>query len=138
MNFGRNLFSRNSQPSSSAVGVEYLDAQVRSEIEEMMDGEAELIIDLIDTLIESTPEQLQAIEDGLANGDAAAVGDAGHALKSAMAQMGALGLSKLCKELESLGRQGTLDGMAAINQQVKSEYQKVVQALEAWKTSLAS
>jgi len=136
MKFGGNLFSKNSS-SNPQVGLEYLDANVRAEIEEMMDGESDLIIDLIDTLLESTPEQLDAIDAGLASSDPQVVGDAGHALKSAMAQMGALTLSGLCKDLEALGRKNSLEGMAAINQQVKSEYQKVTQALEAWKVSLS-
>ncbi|NEQ62974.1 MAG: Hpt domain-containing protein, partial [Moorea sp. SIO4A1] len=50
---------------------------------------------------------------------------AAHTLKSSSATLGGINLSKLCQDLESLGRSKTITGAAEIFALLKSEYQQV-------------
>ena len=80
-----------------ATAYTYLDAEALDMIIDLMDGDTEMIIDLVDTLLESAPEDMTRLEEGLEALDAHEVREAAHALKSANAQLGALQFSELCK-----------------------------------------
>jgi hypothetical protein len=55
----------------------------------------------------------------------------GHSLKSNGTDFGAPTFASLCKELEMMGKSGTLDGAADLSAQVVTEYEKVEAALDA-------
>jgi HPt (histidine-containing phosphotransfer) domain-containing protein len=54
-----------------------------------------------------------------------------HSLKSNGADFGAATFSSLCKELEIMGREGTMDGATGLAAQIAAEYGKVEAALVA-------
>jgi two-component system, sensor histidine kinase and response regulator len=53
-----------------------------------------------------------------------------HALKSSSANVGATGLAELCREIESLPREGTLDLACVMVERLIEEHRNVLQALE--------
>jgi HPt (histidine-containing phosphotransfer) domain-containing protein len=63
--------------------------------------------------------------------DADALRKAAHGVKSSSANVGAEHLSRLCKDLEMLGREGTTDGAADLLAQVASEFDRVAGSLKA-------
>ncbi len=85
---------------------------------------------LIDIYLEETPLLLQAISTALTQQDAAAMQKAAHTLKSSSASLGAMTLSKLCEQIESMGHSGTTAGVGEIVAQIESEYERVKAALQ--------
>ena len=77
-------------------------------------GGLKLLREMIALYLENAPERLAAAEAGVASGDVASTENALHSLKSSSAQLGALRLSRLCEEGETIARSGKLDGIAEI------------------------
>jgi HPt (histidine-containing phosphotransfer) domain-containing protein len=86
---------------------------------------------LIDSFLEEAPQLLAELGQFVKEGDAAGVRRVGHSLKSNGTDFGAPTFASLCKELEMMGKSGTLDGAADLSAQVVTEYEKVEAALNA-------
>src|SRR5689334_17807101 len=63
-----------------------------------------LLVELIDLYLADAPQRMTEIEQSLTSGDWTLLERAAHTLKSASANIGALGLSELCKQLECKAR----------------------------------
>lgn len=122
---------------SSVRFEEYLDEEAREMIVDLMEGDQEMIIDLIDTLNDSNPTLLEQLVLGVSAQDAVQIREAAHALKSSNAQLGALNFSGLCQQMEEVGKRSQLGDASYLLELIKEEYQKVSVALESWKSSLA-
>ena len=59
---------------------------------------------IIGIYLSDAPARLQSLQEAVAHGDAAAMGRAAHAFKSASANLGAAALADLCLRMEGLGR----------------------------------
>lgn len=81
--------------------------------------------------IEDAPRLLVSMRQAIADGNAAGMRLAAHNLKSNSADFGALTLADLCRQLESLGRNGTLEGAAALLSQAELVFAQVRAALQA-------
>lgn len=73
-----------------------------------VEGEPDLIVELIELYAEDAPHRLSAIRDALAAGDLAALGRAAHGLKGSSASLGARQVGTLCERLERLSGQESL------------------------------
>jgi HPt (histidine-containing phosphotransfer) domain-containing protein len=82
-----------------------LDASVIQGLREL-GGEDDpgLLLELVQLFLGDAPLRMREIEQGLAQGDWKLLERAAHTLKSASANIGALGLSALCRELEASAR----------------------------------
>ena len=89
----------------------------------------ELLNQLIDTYLQESPRFIDAIEQAVTQADAAALDISAHSLKSSSAALGAIRFSQLCKDLEAMGREGQIDGSAALVEQLKAEYARVETAM---------
>lgn len=94
------------------------------------DGSPGLLGELLVLLQDSAPAGFQAIEDGLAKGDAAAVSGAAHSLKSSFANLGAMEMSKLCLEIESGARRGDLTPVPAALARLREGFPEVERSLQ--------
>jgi CheY-like chemotaxis protein len=94
-------------------------------------GDVAVLTELIDSFLDDAPQLLTTLRQASEKGDAAGLRLAAHSLKSNAADFGAMRFSNLCKELEQLGKAGTLDGAIALVEQVEVEYEKVRMVLEA-------
>ncbi|HPP46535.1 MAG TPA: Hpt domain-containing protein, partial [Accumulibacter sp.] len=63
-------------------------------------------------------------------GDADGLRKAAHGMKSSSANVGAEALAALCKELELIGRAGTVDGADELLVQAEQELRQVLAALD--------
>jgi HPt (histidine-containing phosphotransfer) domain-containing protein len=88
-------------------------------------GGPKLLDEMIALFLENARERLAAALAGLDDHDAAAVEDAMHALKSSSAQLGALRLSRLCQEAETVAGGGTLTGIRGLLGQCRDELARV-------------
>ena len=76
------------------------------------------------------PTILEDLRVGVYENDPQRVAKAAHALKSSSHNVGAVGLSALCRELEALGRSGSSDGVSSFLTQVDELFPRVRAALE--------
>jgi HPt (histidine-containing phosphotransfer) domain-containing protein len=97
-------------------------------------GGIKLLHEMIALFLENARERLAAAEDGLDAGDAESTENAMHSLKSSSAQLGALRLSRLCEQAETIARGGTLAGMAALLDDCRDELARV----DAWLAGVRS
>jgi len=104
-----------------------IDSAVLEKFRAMM---GEVASELIGLFLEDTPRLLADLREAVAQKDAERLQQAAHTLKSSSASLGAMGLSGLCRELEALGRAGTLEGAAEKVAQVEAEYERVKAVLE--------
>jgi HPt (histidine-containing phosphotransfer) domain-containing protein len=98
-------------------------------------GDLEFLRELIDTYFEDSPKLLAALHAALAAGNTAEFRRAAHSLKSASASMGAMGSSRMCQEMEEIGKACALDGADATLGRAEEEYTRVRAALESVATS---
>ncbi len=108
-----------------------LDSKALQAIRDMAGVAAsEVLVQVIDCYLEDAPQLLQAINAAVVEGNAIALRQAAHTLKSTSATLGATILSQFCKDLEVIGRAGTTLEAPALVLQVEVEYAKVQAALQ--------
>ena len=101
-------------------------------------GRPDVLGKVVDLFIEATPKLLQALRDARAGGDAEALRRAAHTLKSSGANVGAGGLAALCGQLESLARDGALDGSDHLIGEIEDTYSAVATALQTYRKEQAA
>ena len=111
---------------SIPTGLPRTDPEALSRLERF--GGPRLLSEMIALYLKSAPERLSAAAAGVAAGDTAAVENALHALKSSSAQLGAVGLSRLCEEGEAIARTGRLESIAELVEMGREEFRLA----EAW------
>ena len=88
-------------------------------------GGTKLLDEMIALFLENARERMAAAAAGVVACDAAATENAMHSLKSSAAQLGALHLSRLCEQAETIARSGTLTGVAGLLDQCREELVRV-------------
>lgn len=115
---------------------DYLDEETRIGLLELMEGDNEMMIDLIDTSLETSPDLLENLSQATETGDGTAIKEAAHSLKSSNAQMGALRFATLCQEMENYGKSNEIEKARTHLPVLVNEYKLVSAALRAWRESL--
>ncbi len=75
---------------------------------EITGGDLEFLDELIDTFLDDAQVQMAALRDAVAGDDPEAYVRPAHSLKSNAANVGAMGLATLSRDLEAAGRTGIL------------------------------
>jgi PAS domain S-box-containing protein len=92
-----------------------------------VEGERDILKELGELFISRAPARIRAMGDAIARGD---VDDANtlrkeaHNLKSSSANIGALRLSEICRELELLGQSENLNGAPELLEKAEAEYER--------------
>ena len=110
--------------------METLDPAALENLREMVSGDTEFITELVYVFLDEAPKLLSDMRQALESDDAALLYRAAHNLKSNSAGFGAIALSGLCRELESMGRNGAFPGVDELLGHAKAEYAQVKVALE--------
>lgn len=105
-----------------------LDAETVAELREIMEEDFQ---DLLRTFLADMPELLAGIEAAAAAGDAEALCQNAHTLKSSSASMGALALSELARRLELLGRDRDLAAAGPVLVQARQRAEQTRAALQS-------
>lgn len=87
--------------------------------------------DIVDTYIASAAELLDRLAPAAERGDAREMAAVAHLLKTSSANVGAIILSDVCRELEKRTREGDLSGTSGLCNRVSAEFDAVRQLLEA-------
>ena len=93
-------------------------------------GRPDFLARLIAKYVASSTEHMVSIRRAVAAGDATALWQAAHALKSSSGMMGASMIAELCHELEVLGRAATLDQVPEVLSKLEASYPSVCAALQ--------
>jgi HPt (histidine-containing phosphotransfer) domain-containing protein len=105
-----------------------LDPATLGELQEIM-GEG--FFDLLKTFLRDMPIQVADIRAAADQGDAAALYCSAHKLKSGSGAIGALQLAELARQLENLGRRGTLANIGPLLQQAQASAEQTSTVLQA-------
>ncbi len=103
-----------------------LDQEVVRDLAEIMGAEFN---DLVRVYLEDTPKKLQQLEQAAQANDNAGLIAPSHSLKSTSANLGALNLSEIAKNIEHGARRGELTQPLALVIQLNAEYQRVAAAM---------
>jgi HPt (histidine-containing phosphotransfer) domain-containing protein len=97
------------------------------------DGGPDILGELIDIYLDDTPGRLHDLAAAVQMGDPEASFQNAHALKSSCAQLGAMQLSQICAQLESMGRAGDVTGAQPLVAAAQTEFERARDALLAIK-----
>jgi CheY-like chemotaxis protein len=104
----------------------HIDQRVLDLIRDMEDeDDPDMLADIIRLYLDRSAELLQSLEAAIAGRDAEAMRVAAHTLKSSSANLGAGALADICRELEEMGRGGSLENAATRLSQLTAEYREV-------------
>jgi PAS domain S-box-containing protein len=94
-------------------------------------GSPDMVSKVIQLYVNSAPTLLNTLHKAIMHGDAHTLYQAAHSFKSSSANIGAVTLAAFCKELESMGRTGTLTQAAQVFSALEEEYERVRDALDS-------
>jgi two-component system, sensor histidine kinase and response regulator len=98
---------------------------------ERIDGDRAFLSELLQLLREDSPEQIRTAREAIANGDAAALQQVGHALRGALANLAAPTAAAIAGELESKGMAGDISSAEVTLSTFENELTRVITNLEA-------
>ncbi|MBN1657620.1 MAG: response regulator [Anaerolineae bacterium] len=120
-----------SPTGSPAPAGHRLDPAALEKVWQMAGGNAAFVSNLIDTYYRDSDNLLTSIEQAIETDDAELLRRSAHSLKSNSAMFGALDLAGLCRNLETMGREGTAgDPARAELARARQEFAQVRGALE--------
>jgi PAS domain S-box-containing protein len=107
-----------------------LDPAVLSELRQFQgEGEPDIVQELAEAFQFETPPLLETLRQAVAEEQPEQLKRAAHNLKGSSNNLGARGMAALSAELETLGKNGTIEGAAELVIRLEQEYQRVCQAL---------
>jgi HPt (histidine-containing phosphotransfer) domain-containing protein len=108
---------------------EIIEQKTLAALLDSLGGDVDFLKELVDAYLDSTPGLLAAMRQAAATANAAGLQRAAHTLKTGSANMGAVTLAAQCKQLEDMGKSGSLDGAEARIDTAAAAYDDVAAAL---------
>ncbi|MDJ0838350.1 MAG: response regulator [Acidobacteriota bacterium] len=99
---------------------------------EILDGDADMMYDLVSVFVTDMPAQLQAVEDAIGSGDPVRVRRSAHTFKGSVSNMGAPLITQKAFDLEKMGSSGKLDGAKPLFESMKTEADALYHSLKSW------
>ena len=118
-----------SPPAEAPPPASPLDREILSELRGLQSGDPGLLRRLVKVFLDQTPPLVETIRRAGAEGDAEALERAAHTLKSASGHLGALRLSRLCRELEEAARRREEGRFGSLAEAVTREFSRAAEAL---------
>ncbi|MEA2008213.1 MAG: Hpt domain-containing protein [Chloroflexota bacterium] len=110
---------------------EILDMRIIEQLKMVMgDDAADVIADLVDTLLKSGSEQLSVMEQALADEDLEIVKFKAHTLKGSSGNMGAKAVSAVCFEMEKMAADDNLQGARNLFDGLFKNFEQAMVALK--------
>ena len=98
---------------------------------EHLDGDREMLKDLVDLLIEKTTDDIAQMAESIRRGDCEALCTTAHSVKGTAANIGAGRLSDAARRMEEAGKNGDLPGAEEVLVLLKSEMSSLAEQIEA-------
>ena len=99
-------------------------------------GRDELVVEIIDLFLETTPQRLEQMREARLKGDAKELFSLAHSLKGAAVQLGAWEMADLCHKIQTLGRAGSMADTGDALYRLEAEFQGAARMLEEEKDRL--
>jgi two-component system sensor histidine kinase/response regulator len=110
-----------------------LDDAVLDELRASVDGDRAFVVELIEAYLADGAANIEAIASAVDSDDADALVRPAHTLKSSSATLGATRVATTARELEMLGRSGTLGtGVGDLLGHIQEAWPATTAALRAW------
>jgi CheY-like chemotaxis protein len=107
-----------------------LDPGVLAELRQFQgEGEPDIVQELAEAFQFETPPLLQALHQAVAEGQPEQLKRVAHNLKGSSQNLGARSMAALSADLETIGKQGTVEGAVELITRLEQEYQRVCLAL---------
>ena len=123
-----------SQPKSAVASTEgegsLLNPQRLADLAELGD-EPSWLEGILTRFLEDSRARLSSLRQAIQCDEAEKVGEIAHTLKGSSANIGAEAMAQLSRDLQDLGRSGSLDGAEALLQQLEQTLTQTAAALEA-------
>ncbi|MEW8218370.1 MAG: ATP-binding protein [Candidatus Thiodiazotropha taylori] len=103
----------------------------RSVLEELYEIMEEDFVSVLESYLKSAPGLMLGIRDAVKSGDMEGLVKSAHPLKSSSANVGAMELSILARDLEFKGRQGDTNGLVASYNQTAEIYRRSISELKS-------
>ena len=103
-----------------------------------VDGDTELLAELVDLFIEDYPKLLSQIEQAMADKNAESLASRAHTLKGSVGNFAAQSAFDAALRLEKLAREGNLDKAQDAYNKLAQEIQRLIPALQALKMKEAA
>jgi CheY-like chemotaxis protein len=121
--------SQHSRPISAQAESNVIDLSVAKE---RLGGCSDaMLLELAETLIEECPSRIKELEQSLAKQDSERVRRAAHTLKGAVAVFGAKEVFATAEEIELEGQEGRLSTVAQLLDQLRTQSDRLMEALRA-------
>ena len=109
-----------------------------SEALERVDGDSELLGELVEIFLEESPSMLAEIQEAVSQKDAKALEHSAHTLKGAVGNFGAQNVVEAAFVLEKAGREGNLAGTETRLNTLEQSLQELEPALSALRMEMAA
>jgi len=96
-----------------------------------IDGDVDLLRDLIDIFAKEVPGILLRIESAISQGEGTELQKASHKLKGSVLQFSASGAAAAAANLEEMGKRGAMEGAGASLTKLKSEVGSLMESLNS-------
>jgi HPt (histidine-containing phosphotransfer) domain-containing protein len=98
-------------------------------INDAADGDTDFLRELVAVYLDDASAKLRELNQAIERRDSIQLGRMAHQLKGSSANMGAIGVSKIAKELETLGRANNVAGAKDLVRGLEAELALVVSEL---------
>ncbi len=85
-------------------------------------GDPDLLKELLDFFLEIAPQQLDELDAAIAAGDVAGAGLQAHSMKGGAANVGAVRMAAIARELEMMAKGGALGGATALAESLRAAF----------------
>ncbi|MBI5468975.1 MAG: response regulator [Deltaproteobacteria bacterium] len=94
------------------------------------EGERDILHRIIEKYLCNSPELIRSLREAAKRGDASAIQRVAHSFKSSSANLGALSLAEMLRNLEAMGRMNSLEEAPGLIREVEAEYGMVEESLK--------
>jgi len=109
----------------------------RDAVLEKLGGDDELLLEIIDLYLEDTPQVFVTLRAAVEESDAEGVRKAAHRIKGSVGSLAAMRAFEAARDLEKVGREGDLDGLAAAFSLLEAELEQLAGALAELRAELS-
>ena len=102
----------------------------RSGILDRLEGDAELMDEIVEIFLADVPINIQALKQALDKGSAEEIMHLSHAIKGSAANAGAVAISSLAEKAETLARNSSLEGIATLVEDLQIQFRLYSKAVQ--------
>jgi HPt (histidine-containing phosphotransfer) domain-containing protein len=92
----------------------------------------ELLKEVIEAFMEDFSDRYTTLLDAIQKSDAKTVTESAHALKGTSGTIGAAAVSKKASLVETLGKQGKLDELGTLPEEIGAEFERFVEVVASF------